>query len=209
MASLERYKGGVRKGNGKKPVENVDFDEVDRKIIELMAMNPQRTQTDIASHVGLAQSSIALRVLKLKERSLLLEQSGLNFQILGMQMCRLDVETEDQESVLEWARRCPLFINASNTLGGGSLSLYFAAEDSDTFHQIIASHLRKLPVRITNFEMIQSWERPLTLQFNLENKDGSKPPCNIGPYCTKCPVNPKYSGKIWNGSHPNGNARKS
>ena len=211
MTSVIKYRGGgIRKVNGKKTVENLDLDEIDRKIIELMAMNPERTQNDVASHVGLTQSTIALRVLKLKERSLMLEQIGLNFQILGMQMCRLDVETEDEETVLGWARRCPLFINASNSLGGGALSLFFAAEDSNTFHEIISAHLRKLPARITNFSMIQSWEKPLSLQFNLDNKDRSKPPCNIGPYCSKCPVNPKYTGRIWNGGHySNGNGRKS
>jgi len=198
-ASLEKFKG-TRKGNGRKTIGKYEFDDIDRKIIELLAINSERTQTEIASHVGLSQSSIALRLLKLKETSLLMEQSGLNLEILGMIMCRLDVETSDEEAILEWARRCPLFINASNSIGGGTLSLFFAAEDNETFHEIIEAHLRKLPVKITNLSFIRSWERPLMLQFNLDNKDGMKPPCNIGPYCSKCPANPRYNGRIWNGT---------
>jgi DNA-binding Lrp family transcriptional regulator len=174
-------------------------DRADRKIIAMLEVNPRLTQSEIAKELGVSQSSIALRLYKLKKSSLLMEASGVNYETLGMQMCRVDVDTTNDKKVLNWAQKCPLFINASEGTGEDALSLYFSAEDNDSFHEIIDEHLRKIEsVNGVHFAVIRSWYRPFMLQLNLDYTNREKPPCEMMPYCEKCPTNPKYNGRIWN-----------
>lgn len=175
------------------------IDHADRKIIAMLEVNPRLTQSEIAKALGVSQSSIALRLYKLKKSSLLMEASGVNYETLGTQMCRVDVECTNEKGVLEWAEKCPLFINASEGTGEDALSVFFSAEDNEGFHQIIDQHLRKLEgVSRVHFALIRSWYRPFMLQLNLDYTTREKPPCDMMPYCSKCPTNPKYEGRLWN-----------
>ena len=175
------------------------MDKQDRKIIALLEIDPKLSQSDIAKEIGLAQSSIAVRMYKLKESSILVESSGVNYEVLGMLMCRVDVATSNEEEVLKWAEKCPLFMNASKGIGRFALSLFFTAEDVETFHYLIDEHILKIDgVSDASFQMIRSWQRPFILQLNLDYSNSEKPPCGMFPYCPKCPSNPRYNGRIWN-----------
>ena len=181
----------------REPKNNAD--KMDRKIIALLEVSPQLTQSDIAKQLGMSQSSIAVRLYKLQHSQILVESTGINYAVLGIQMCRADVKASSEDNVLSWARRCPLFINASRGIGENSLSLYFTAEDNDMFHYIVDEHLRKIEgVSEVKFVIIRSWERPYMLQLDLDYANKENPPCGMNPYCPKCPSNPKYNGRIWN-----------
>ena len=174
-------------------------DRTDRKIIALLEINPKLTQNEIAHELGMSQSAIALRMYKLKQSSLLIEESGINYEVLGMLMCRVDVETTSQKSVLAWASKCPLFINGSRSVGDYGLSLFFTAEDNEMFHYLVDEHIRRLSgVEGVKFSLIHGWERPFMLQLDLDYSSKENPPCGEAPFCPKCPSNPKYNGRIWN-----------
>jgi DNA-binding Lrp family transcriptional regulator len=174
-------------------------DRADRRIITLLEINPKLSQSELAKELGMSQSSIALRLSRLQESSLLVLSRSVNYVLLGLQMCRVDVETNDVDKVIEWAKRCPLFVNASKGIGDRPLSLYFTAEDIEMFHYILDKHLKMIEgVSDLTFTMIRGWERPYSLALDLNYANKDRPPCGMEPYCPRCPSNPKYNGKVWN-----------
>ena len=174
-------------------------DNIDRKIIALLEIDPKLTQADLAKRLGMSQSSIAARLYNLHRGNLLVDSSGVNYAVLGIEMCRVEVKSSAENLVISWAKKCPLFINASTGIGDNSLSLYFAAEDNDMFHYLVDEHLRKIEgVSEVKFTLIRSWERPYIIQLDLDYTNKENPPCGMNPYCPKCPSNPHYNGKIWN-----------
>ena len=114
-------------------------------------------------------------------------------------MC-VDVNCSDPRSVLEWSKSCPLNLNGTIVIGGVNVSLYFAAEDMETFQYIVDEHVRRLPgVKEIHFAPIVSWSREYVAPIKLEVSRSTNPPCGMLPYCPRCPANPDYDGKIWNG----------
>ncbi len=177
----------------------VNSHDTDRKIIALLEIDSKLTQADLAKRLGMSQSSIAARLYNLHRRNLLVDSSGVNYAVLGIEMCRVDVRGSAGNLVISWAKKCPLFINASTGIGDNSLSLYFAAEDNDMFHYLVDEHLKKIEgVSEVKFTLIRSWERPYITQLDLDYTNKENPPCGMNPYCPKCPSNPHYNGKIWN-----------
>ncbi len=147
----------------------------------------------------MSQASIAMRLSKLESSSLLVQSRSVNYVTLGLQMCRVDVQTLDEDKVMAWALKCPLFMNASKGLAEKAMSLYFVAEDLEMFHYIIDEHLKKIPgVARVDLTLIREWMRPYALQLDLDYTNVPAPPCGLNPYCPRCPSNPKYNGKVWN-----------
>lgn len=90
---------------------------IDRRLITLLETRPRLTQTEIAGELGVSQSTIAQHLKMLKGSNLLLESSSIDYERLGLQMGRVDVDTSNQKNVLEWAINCPLFVNAAKGVG--------------------------------------------------------------------------------------------
>lgn len=174
-------------------------DKVDRRIIALLEESPFINQMAIAKKLGVSQATVAARLAALRKSSLLVEVHGINYELLGMMMSRVDVDCDEEKNVLGWAEKCPLFINASKGIGENNLSLFFATEDMEMFEYLVNQHLRSLKgVNSVDFNIIQSWVRPFTLMLNLDYDNMPKPPCATMPYCPRCPSNPKYNGRVWN-----------
>jgi len=177
------------------------LDPTNKKIITLLEHESTMSQIEIARRLGLSQSSIALRLEKLRRSGLLSESIGINPRSIGLQMCRVDLACDNAEEAMEWAKTCPLFVNGSVAVGGVNLSLFFVAEDYEMFQMIVDQHVRRLPgVTGLHFSPIVSWASGLIVSVPLSIERKDDPPCNMLPYCTRCPANPDYDGKIWNGT---------
>lgn len=173
--------------------------ETDRRIIGLLEANPNLTQVELGRQIGVSQSTVASRLSKLEASELLVKSQGINYEVLGLQMCRIDVLTSKVEDVLEWALKCPLFVNGARGLGNEPLTLYFVAEDVKTFRFIVDEHLRKIPgVTDLRFSLISDWARPYSVLLNLDYNIKEVSPCGVDSFCPKCPSNPEYNGKLWN-----------
>lgn len=173
-------------------------DKTDRRIVKLLQLNSKFTQSDLAKELGLSQATIAMRLSKLQNNSLLVQSHAVNYMALGLQMCRVDVQTLDEEKVMTWAIRCPLFVNGSKGLAEKPMSLFFVTEDVDMFHYIVDEHLKKVPgVTGVELTLIRDWVKPYALQLDLDYSNSEKPPCGFDPYCPRCPSNPNYNGRVW------------
>jgi DNA-binding Lrp family transcriptional regulator len=176
------------------------LDQTNKRIISLIEKNVAISQTEIAKELGLSQSSIALRLEKIKGSGLVREDMGIAFKKLGLQLCRVDMSSSDVPKVLEWARLCPLLVNGTVGVGNHNVTLYFVAEDLDMFQQIIDDHVRKVSgVSQIRFSPIVSWVKEFAVSVPLDVKVSDTPPCGVLPYCSRCPANPNYDGKIWDG----------
>jgi DNA-binding Lrp family transcriptional regulator len=151
--------------------------------------------------LGVSQSAIATRLRKLKESGLFDYVIGINLGKLGLQLSRVDASADDPNAIVEWAKRCPLFINASLGIGGENLTLYLVSEDMDMFQHLVEGHIRKLR-GVTNivFSSILHWAKKEHFPLLLELPKKETPPCGTSPYCPKCPSNPRYDGKLWTDS---------
>jgi DNA-binding Lrp family transcriptional regulator len=179
------------------------LDETNKKIISLVERNVAISQSEIAKELGLSQSSIALRLEKLRKSELLIEETGIEVRKLGLQMCRADLSCSDIPRVLNWARSCPLLVNGTVSVGHHNVTLYFMAEDIEMFQEIIDEHLRKLPgVGEVIFSPIVSWVKNSGVAVPLDVKKTKTPPCAMLPFCHRCPTNPDYNGSIWDGARP-------
>ncbi len=174
-------------------------DKTDRRIIKLLELNSKFTQSDLAKELGLSQATIAMRLSKLQNNSLLVQSHAVNYMALGLQMCRVDIQTTEEDKVMAWAIRCPLFVNGSKGLAEKPMSLYFVTEDVDMFHYIVDEHLKKISgVTRVDLTIIRDWIKPYALQLDLDYSNVERPPCGVDPYCPRCPSNPKYDGRVWN-----------
>jgi Lrp/AsnC family leucine-responsive transcriptional regulator len=166
----------------------------------MMEEDPFQSQTEIAKKLGLSQSSIALRIDRLRRSGIITDIVGVDIKKLGLEVARADVNCSDPMAILEWSKTCPLFINGSVGVGGTNLSLYFVGEDIEMFQYILDEHLRNLKgVNSVHFSPIVAWAKDYIAGISLDIRRNNEPPCKMGPYCPRCPANPNYDGEIWNG----------
>ncbi len=176
-------------------------DKIDRRIVALVQENHDITQVEIADKLSISQSAVGIRLAKLKESKLLLEADLINYEQLGMIMCRVDVDAINSQELVRWCKKCPLFVNSASCVGKMATSLFFLGEDIKTFRSIIDEHLRKIEgVKNVEITLIDSWEKPFYLKLDLRYSNQPKPPCGVLPYCRRCPSNPEYDGSIWDNS---------
>jgi hypothetical protein len=73
-------------------------------------------------------------------------------------MSRVDVSATGPDSIIEFAKSCPLCVNASLGIGDMNVSLLFVSEDIEMFQYIVDNHIRKLQgVSELSFKPILSW----------------------------------------------------
>ena len=174
------------------------LDHVNRRIIDLMIAEPKISQLELAKRLGMSQSSVAVRIDKLRKSKLISTTIGVDLTKLGVRMARVDVSTAQIDNVLNWAHRCPLFVNSSLGIGGENLSLLVVAEDIEMFQYMVEHHIRKITgVLDMTFNPILSWSKEEPVSLLLGVQKAKKPPCGMEPYCPRCPANPNYNGRIW------------
>lgn len=176
--------------------EETDFslsliDPVNKVIIGLLEQNPFLSQIEIAKQLGLSQSSIALRLDKLRRSGILTDLAGVNLKLLGLETCRVDADCSDGRELLEWSKSCPLSLNGTVGVGGTNVSLYFAAEDIEMFQYIVDEHVRRLKgVYSVHFSPIVSWAREFVAPLKLDIPKNNDPPCGfMYSTCHKCDEN--------------------
>lgn len=179
------------------------IDNIDRNIITSVQQSPDLRQSQIAKRLGITQSAVAARWRKLRESGPVSIVSGLDLKKLGLEIARLDVTTKNPKPVLEWAAKCPLIVNGTVGVGDGSLSLFLTSEDIEMFQYVVNNHLRVIEgVKAVKFLPVLSWIKQFPAQLNLDVPKSNVPPCSALPYCPKCPANPMYDGRIWDGHSP-------
>jgi Lrp/AsnC family leucine-responsive transcriptional regulator len=192
-----RDKNRKNGGNDHENLTNL-LDQINRTLIDLMLEDPQISQIELAKKLNMSQSSVALRLEKLRKSGLIETMVGVNLPKLGLKMGRVDLSCTQVDKVLDWAKKCPLFINSTLGIGGDNISLFLVAEDVEMFQYLVEHHIRKLRgVMNCNFNTVLRWAKEDPVSLPLMVKKTAMPPCGIMPYCPRCPGNPNYDGKIW------------
>jgi len=174
------------------------LDDINRKLILLLEEDPEMTDADLARRLNLAQSTIAARIDKLRDARIVVPIVDLNISELGFQTGIVEITTTRPDLILNWANKCPLFVNAFKTVAGNRLSMVFVAEDPQSFHEVVDEHLLKIEGLIGfSFSNILEWTKGLWAPLDLTISAREEPPCGVKPFCSKCPANPNYSGNIW------------
>jgi DNA-binding Lrp family transcriptional regulator len=199
---LDKKTANVRKAiNSTSCLEYLD--DSNRQIIKELQDNPRISQARVAEKVGLSQSLVSIRLAKLVESGMVRNSIGINYGKLGLKMARVDLAVKDPYLIMQWAKKCPLCVNASKAIGRSNLSLFLVFEDLENLTWIVEKHLWKLDgIMDCNYSFINSWifgdDICSSLDLAIERK--VVPPCGELPFCPQCPKNPNYEGKVWAGN---------
>jgi DNA-binding Lrp family transcriptional regulator len=119
------------------------FDETDLKIIALLQEDPRLHQAEIAKSTGLSQSTIALRLEKMRNEGLFRNSAGFDLaKVKKAPVYMVSVDTKDIPAVLKWAQSSPNFVNAFVTLGGYPLTMIFVTKDIESFSKQVEQEMR-------------------------------------------------------------------
>jgi Lrp/AsnC family leucine-responsive transcriptional regulator len=173
------------------------LDDADRQIISLLEKNPAITQSEMAKIVGISQSSIAVRLARLRKSGLLRIMAGVDIKRAGLTLGRVDISTKDPAGVISFAKKCPLFVNALVSVGQKNVTLFFVAEGMETFQSLVNDHLGRLEsINDIDFNLVFPYMGEATLPVETNPLTGPTSPCGL-PFCPGCPADPDYKGKFW------------
>ncbi len=163
------------------------LDEKDRSIITLYGKNPEISQEEIAREIGLSQSSVAIRVKKLRKSGALITQTGINPLKMGLYMVKVDVVSENTHVILEMTKDCPYFANGFTVSGKYNLCLFYITENIATLEAMVNNHIRSHPsVTDVAFNIVIGSEKDVVVPVSLTAEISNMPPCGVHPDCEEC-----------------------
>lgn len=144
----------------------LDLDEVDRKIISLLTEDPEITHSDIAKSVKLSQPAVGARVKKMKESGILKLHYCINFQKRKINMVRIDLSSQDPNSLLEDIIEMPHVINAYRMLGKINLTLWLIGNSWVEIDDFVNQYIKnKHGTRIVMMNPILSFEKNISVSL--------------------------------------------
>ncbi|MFQ6056084.1 MAG: winged helix-turn-helix transcriptional regulator, partial [Methanosarcinales archaeon] len=106
--------------------EPLNLDNKDREILSLLEKNPELSQKEISTKIGLSQPSVSARLYKLKKKGVLSFTVGVNFKKVNLYLAKVDVSANNTLDILNIFKDCPYFLNGLITSGKNNLCLFFA-----------------------------------------------------------------------------------
>ena len=165
----------------------MELDKKDRAIISMYAKNPDVSQEEIGDIIELSQPSVAARVRKLKESGAIESHTGVNPLKMGLSMAKVDVSTNDAQSILDVFKNCPYFANGYTISGKYNLCLMFISESISTLETLVNTHVRSNPsVSSVEFNIIINAEKDLVIPIILTPEITESPPCGLAKECKEC-----------------------
>ena len=165
----------------------MDLDKKYRAIISMYAKNPDVSQEEIGDIIELSQPSVAARVKKLRESGAIETHTGVNPLKMGLSMAKVDVSTNDAQSILDVLRNCPYFANGYTISGKYNLCLMFVSENISTLEALVNTHVRaNSSVSAVEFNIIINAEKELVIPIVLMSDITETPPCGLAKKCTEC-----------------------
>jgi DNA-binding Lrp family transcriptional regulator len=148
--------------------EMLGIDERDQEIIMLIEENPNMSQNEIASKMGLSQPAVGIRLHKLRQKGILSSVVGMNFKKVKLFLAKVDVATNDTERVIKSFDQCPFFLNGLIVTGTDNLCLFFMSPDMTVLEGVINYHLRAHPsVKNVKMDIVISPAKDLVFPIKL------------------------------------------
>lgn len=128
------------------------MDEIDRRILRALSANARVSGTALARTLGIAESTVSLRMRKLQDDGLLRGyHADLNLMALGMTVQALisirlvSIVREDVESFRDEAPNWPGVLGLFHMAGVDDFLLHVAARDSSELRDFVLEHLAGHP----------------------------------------------------------------
>jgi len=161
------------------------IDETDRKIISLLAENPELSQSEIGHLLKISQPAVGARVHKLRKQGAIAHQIGVNLKKANLGIAKVDLSTNNSAKVLEIFKKCPLFLNGFVTSGKYNLCLLLVIEDLASLDACIDCHIRANPhVSDAELSVVVSSARDVIFPVKLIRRKTEVSSC--GEQCDKC-----------------------
>ena len=179
--------------------ETLELDKKDRRILSLLAENPEASQQEIAKEVGLSQPAVGVRMRHLRERGAVSFLVGMNFKKVGLYMMKVDFTASEGAAILESLKRCPYFLNGFVQSGERNLSLLFMGEGMEMLESLVDKRIRSNPsISHVLMSIVLTPAVDMTFPVNMNVKKGSPPcGCKTSDHCLDCPATEDYSGTLF------------
>jgi Lrp/AsnC family leucine-responsive transcriptional regulator len=183
------------------------MDLTDRRIVDIMRLEPDITQSELARRLGFSQPSVAARIARLKRDGILVSRVGVNMRKLGLAVGDATLSANDPYKLLSKFESCPCFLYGGTFSGTQNVLLVFAADDVSSLQGIVNQRLRKEPgASEVNFKIIDGLEAvaccpklcPAKANVSPCGNDCSRCVEYTVGHCVGCPATVHYYGTFWN-----------
>jgi len=184
------------------------IDDIDRKIVKIIAMKPDIGQVELANKLEMTQPAISLRLAKLRRNGILNDKNVvIDPSIINFKLFQIEIHGKNNEKVIEKVKRCPMIINCYN-MEGNNLSLIAIGESKEFLNCMIHKHLKVNGINEINPRSIFASIKGVNLSTIIDNTR-TLPPCgdqaclecnyyiDNGGECVGCPLTIYYKGKLW------------
>lgn len=184
------------------------LDDIDRKILKLIANKPNINQMELAKAIGITQPAISIRLKKLKRMKKIEEFINVDPKLIEIKMLNVEMKVKDPETIYDKAKRCPMIINCYQ-LDKNEISLIAVGENKEFLKCMIQKHLNddenvnEINVRwiIKSIKGVNGIDMSKRTEYTPCG-DGKCKDCDYyidnGGECLGCPLTIYYKGKLWN-----------
>jgi DNA-binding Lrp family transcriptional regulator len=182
------------------------LDDIDRKIMSLMARDPQVSQVELAKQLKVSQPAVSSRIRKLEEKGALARVVGTDVKKAQLFLANLDVATNHVEQFLKSLEGCPIYLNSFLTSGKNNLTVMLVGENIRSIMSCVDSHLRQNPlVKDTELDLIVTPVRPFVIPIRPSVDKEKTTPCGAdcasctlyaSDRCLGCPATVQYKGEL-------------
>ena len=165
--------------------EKLNLDERDNQIIEMLQKDPNTSQDEIAKVIKLSQPSVWARIKNLKEKGVISNIVGVDFQTVDLHLAKVDVSATDTQAVIDEFGDCPYFLNALITSGKFNVCLFFTGTDLKNIEGMVNHHLRGNPkVKDIELNIVISTAKSYVMPLNMDCDNKHQKDCPQD--CKKC-----------------------
>jgi len=183
------------------------LDETDRKIVSLLAENPDMSQSEIAYYLKMSQPAIHTRIKRLRNTGIIAHLIGVNLKGANFYVTKVEMTAKDPWKVLDFFKNCPMYLNGLITSGKHNLCLFFISEKLQAIESCINHHFRENPNEVdVEFNVLISLAKYFVVPVKLwHEKKKISPcgkcctdePCYLSGKCLGCPATVFYKGKVF------------
>lgn len=183
-----------------------DIDETDKKILRLLAEEPQMSQAEISGRLKISQPAVSARIRKLEDKGVLSYLVGTDIKKARLFMAKVDITTDKVEQLLKTLENCPLYLNCFLTSGKHNMTCLMVGENIRSIMACVDSRLRQnLPIKDIEFDLIVAPTRPMIVPVKPQAEKKKISPCGADcsvcafytdDRCLGCPASTCYKGTL-------------
>ena len=136
--------------------KKVEVDNLDKKILELLAPNSRITTLEIAQKLNSTVTTINSRIKKLVNTGVIVHYSiNIDWQKIGYSWYKADIVLKDPEKmqkIADYVQNNPNLLFRVASLGYVDLELTFILNNANQLHQVIGDLSSKFPDTIKNYK---------------------------------------------------------